>query len=237
MKRVYLIPLLLLLAVGLAVPLWHSMQGRLVQSQEQAPESPPRERITEQPGSESPERPAPDGEKAGRGLPGEKNAAASSGDREPLSEQQPQPAAVSAAGKQPDRSSPGEKPSPGSSSPEAASPGELTREEPPVGISADLAIVGRSGRIIFKREGITVSGGRVVDTLEAAGIAYETAYQGKLITSIGGLKNEGMSGWMYQINGETVMRSAAEQEIREGDCVIWWYSEKIDQEPPQWDEL
>ncbi len=85
-----------------------------------------------------------------------------------------------------------------------------------------------SGYILAETKYTVKSGTTVMDLLKTAcdknGIELKcgTSY----VTNIGGLKEKectGASGWMYRVNGETVMKSASKCELSAGDSVEWYY--------------
>lgn len=243
MKRVYVIPLLLLLLVGLLFPLYYSVQEKRAQLREESSGALLAAEKPGQPGSGAEEQPSLNGEKTEADPAQQKESSGSqgsSGGSEPAPEKVPGSARAPSAGKSGGQSSPEGKParSSGEGTSTDSSPAEKPGEKPSPAIPVNLALVGSGGKIIFKENKVAVGGrGTVIDTLDAVGIAYETSHQGKLVTSIGGLKNKGMSGWMYQLNDEQVMKSAADVDIREGDCVLWWYSESVGADPPRWCDL
>ncbi|MGB4578560.1 MAG: DUF4430 domain-containing protein, partial [Methanoculleus sp.] len=73
--------------------------------------------------------------------------------------------------------------------------------------------------------------------LDAAGVGYtidDSYYQqyGSLfIDSVKGRKNEGTKGWMYQVNGATSSVGANAQAVRDGDEVIFFWSESMSATP------
>nr|WP_277998869.1 DUF4430 domain-containing protein [Moorella sulfitireducens] len=78
----------------------------------------------------------------------------------------------------------------------------------------------------------------VLGALDATGLKYSISpVYGKLVTSIAGQENKGMSGWMYKVNEEVVMMAASDKEIVAGDRIIWWYSESLGSKAPSWGDL
>ena len=73
--------------------------------------------------------------------------------------------------------------------------------------------------------------------LDAAGVGYtvdDTYYQeyGSLfIDSIKGRKNEGAKGWMYQVNGESPGVGANAHTVKDGDNVVFFWSESMSSTP------
>lgn len=46
---------------------------------------------------------------------------------------------------------------------------------------------------------------------------------GAYVEAIGGIANEGTSGWTYTVNGEQIPRSADEATVNAGDSIEWSY--------------
>ena len=73
--------------------------------------------------------------------------------------------------------------------------------------------------------------------LDAAGVGYtvdDTYYQqyGSLfIDSVKGRKNEGAKGWMYQVNGESPGVGANTYTVKDGDNVVFFWSESMSSTP------
>ena len=73
--------------------------------------------------------------------------------------------------------------------------------------------------------------------LDAAGVGYtvdDTYYQdyGSLfIDSIKGRKNDGAKGWMYQVNGESPGVGANTYTVKDGDNVVFFWSESMSSTP------
>ncbi|NLA04573.1 MAG: DUF4430 domain-containing protein [Firmicutes bacterium] len=229
MKKFYVAALVILVAVGVAVPLWYSTGSK--------PESSKAFSAAEK-------------------SPADVSAAPGKAESEPLGEgksreqAQTEGAPAEPVSKKGEPAHPDNTPSPGNASKKAAPKSEKkpprekssSKKTPPKNeqpaIAVDLAIVGQKGKIIFKGTSVRVYGkGTVLDTLDAAGVVYETSHNSEFVVSVGGQKNSGMSGWMYQVNGKTIMQSAARQKVQPGDCVIWWYSDRLGEAPPQWSEL
>ena len=113
----------------------------------------------------------------------------------------------------------------------------------PDGQKIEIAVVGLKGEILFGPTSVTLKedkhwGSSVLGALEAAGLDYRMSPKyGNLVVSIAGLANQGASGWMYQVNGETPMTAANEKKVNPGDKIIWWYSESLSTPCPAWEEL
>lgn len=91
------------------------------------------------------------------------------------------------------------------------------------------ADVPQSGYILRSTKYTAAQGETVFDVLSAVcaenGVSLE--YQSKsYIQGIGGLKTfdcGGSSGWMYRVNGETVMKAASKCTLSDGDVIEWYY--------------
>lgn len=76
----------------------------------------------------------------------------------------------------------------------------------------------------------------VFGALQATTSEYEGS--GGWITSIYGIKNEGISGWMFNVNGKVSNVGANQVKLKEGDKVIWFYNpDGYKEVNPQWSEL
>jgi hypothetical protein len=106
----------------------------------------------------------------------------------------------------------------------------------------EVAVLGQDGRPLFGPAGVKVAGAnRWADTalgaLDATGLAYETKGWSGFVEAVAGQRNRGQSGWMYQVNGEIPKIAADQKEIKNGDRVIWWYSNRMGDPVPEWDGL
>lgn len=153
---------------------------------------------------------------------------------------QPNPAAPdasSAAGneEQPPDMQTGQEPAP------VADTGEISSAEQ--GCRIGIAVVGMGGEPLYGPAHVRVRaenkwGITALGALEATGLEYATKPTWPdFVDSIAGQACRGVSGWMYMVNGEIPMHLADKHPVKEGDQVIWWYSESMDQAPPVWDEL
>ncbi|MGB9904862.1 MAG: S-layer homology domain-containing protein, partial [Desulfotomaculales bacterium] len=107
----------------------------------------------------------------------------------------------------------------------------------------DIAVVDSNQELIFGPASVMVSknnmwGLTVLGALDATGLPYTMSdkYEG-LVESIAGRKNSGTAGWMYKVNNIMPALSAKDQQIKNGDKIIWWYSTDINSSGPTWDEL
>ncbi|WP_315116128.1 DUF4430 domain-containing protein [uncultured Clostridium sp.] len=107
----------------------------------------------------------------------------------------------------------------------------INKEEPEKTCKANITIVYPNGDkkydVKFKPSEVTISnkkqsGLTVLGALQSATNEYEA--KGSMVTSIFGIKNEGMNGWMYSLNGEVPETYANETEVKDGDKIVWYYS-------------
>ena len=108
---------------------------------------------------------------------------------------------------------------------------ELSEESPSVQL-VSLDIIGLDGNIIFSgnaeyREGITVLD-VLLESAKSHNIAvvYSGGKSSAYVTSIAGLKERQhgpASGWIYTLNGESVMVPCGKQVLSPGDSVEWTY--------------
>lgn len=125
--------------------------------------------------------------------------------------------------------------------PANSSPVQNPPEQP--GCSVGIAVVGIGGELLYPPATVSVSADNkweitALGALDATGLPYAMKPMWpSFVDSIGGQACKGVSGWMYMVNGEIPMHLADKHPVKEGDKVIWWYSESMDQEPPVWDKL
>jgi LPXTG-motif cell wall-anchored protein len=107
-----------------------------------------------------------------------------------------------------------------------------------------VAVVDNQGNLIFGSKNVTVQdssefGMTALGALDAAGVPYETkdyGSMGHMITSINGIANEGLDGWMYTVNDKHATQGADAYEIKEGDHIVWYYG-TMGSDSSQWDSL
>lgn len=223
-KRLYVVPLLLLL-LGLLVPLiytakpvWH------------APPNPSKQTSTQVNNAEV-EIKEKVGEIAAKASPHTRNGAGvQASPRHPAGEKSGQPTkAVPTQKKAAEETS------------EGASGG---KPEPAAGaVVVGVAVVGKDGELLFGPAEVEIAkestwGATALGALEATGLPYTmSARFPDLVEAIAGQRNRGLSGWMYKVNEEVPMVAAAKKRVQQGDRVIWWYSQDMNQAPPRWEEL
>ncbi len=148
-----------------------------------------------------------------------------------------------------ERAAPGGSPSPkhapSPAPPESVGAPAPTRKESPAArtVAVAVAVVGKEGELIFGPGTVQVAetnpwGLTALGALDATGLDYTVSarFPG-FVEAVAGEYNRGQSGWMYEVNGEVPLVSAAEKQIRPGDRVIWWYSSRLGEAPPRWEEL
>lgn len=117
-----------------------------------------------------------------------------------------------------------------------------TEQEPQKGIKVGLAVVGMDKKPIKKYDVVIPEnsswGNTALGALDASGVDYvmSTRFSG-FVESICGQKNKGLSGWMYAVNGEYKSVAADKCSVKNGDRIIWYYSESIDSPAPDWNHL
>lgn len=119
---------------------------------------------------------------------------------------------------------------------------------PPAGVQEDgcvvgIAVVGMSGELLYGPGNVTVTKKNRWDVtalgaLDATALpcTISTRWNGFVEAGAGQL-NKGQSGWMYKVNSEIPMVAADQKPVKTGDKVIWWYSKKMGNPSPDWDEL
>ncbi len=109
-------------------------------------------------------------------------------------------------------------------------------------IKVKIAVVGADGHILFGPEGVRVSqdglwGNTVLGALDATGLSYSADSRTGFVSDIEGQANSGMNGWMYKVNEVVASKAGNEQLIKEGDRIVWWYSQDINSTGPAWKDL
>ncbi|MFA5384386.1 MAG: DUF4430 domain-containing protein [Eubacteriales bacterium] len=110
-------------------------------------------------------------------------------------------------------------------------------------LTFSIAVIGKNKEIIYGPSKVSVASEEaesisVLNVLDATGLNYETSSRWpELVEVISGLGNKGQSGWMYAVNDQIPMVSAAAKKVREDDRIIWWYSEDIKAKFPLWKDL
>ncbi|SHJ29491.1 protein of unknown function, partial [Dethiosulfatibacter aminovorans DSM 17477] len=105
-------------------------------------------------------------------------------------------------------------------------------------VSVNMAVIGPDGEALYNSANVTGGAITVTDdnqwgltalgVLDASGVEYESGYMdpwGNYPNSIAGISNEGGGGlgWNYTYNDEGATMLAGNQEIQEGDTIIYYY--------------
>ncbi|SHJ75513.1 protein of unknown function, partial [Dethiosulfatibacter aminovorans DSM 17477] len=114
------------------------------------------------------------------------------------------------------------------------------------------AVIGPEGEVLYNSANVTGGAITVTDdnqwgltalgALDSSGVEYEYEYWekwGYFPSSIAGIDNdyENGKGWNFTFNGESAMALAGNQEIQEGNAIIYYYMETGEEVVPTWDEL
>ncbi|MGB9847515.1 MAG: DUF4430 domain-containing protein, partial [Desulfotomaculales bacterium] len=122
----------------------------------------------------------------------------------------------------------------------AGTPPQNARES---GCPVEVAVVGMSGELLFGPGRVTVTaknrgGITPLGALDATGLPYTTSARwANFVESVAGQGNKGQAGWMYSVNGEVPLAAADQKKLKTADKIIWWYSRKINEPAPAWEEL
>ncbi len=106
-----------------------------------------------------------------------------------------------------------------------------------------IAVIGQDGRLLYGPAQVKLTrenpwGTTALAALDATGLPYTiSARFTGFVDSIAGQRNRGQAGWMYSVNGELPSVAASQKPVKQGNRVLWWYSQSMDQTPPSWDEL
>ncbi|MGI6435634.1 MAG: DUF4430 domain-containing protein [Syntrophomonadaceae bacterium] len=110
-------------------------------------------------------------------------------------------------------------------------------------ISVKIAVVGPGNEFLFKPGEVTISkkgrfGLTAMEALEATGLSwsFSTEWEG-FVVAIEGVRNAGLNGWCYSVNGQSATVLAMDQAVSSGSRVIWWYSTDAMSNGPTWQEL
>lgn len=103
-----------------------------------------------------------------------------------------------------------------------------------------VAVVGQ-GELLFGPGRVFIDednpwGSTALGALDATGLDYSAGSNG-FVTSIAGLANTGLNGWMYKVNDTLPAVAAHQKRVSEGDRVIWWYSDDPYSTGPVWADL
>lgn len=217
MKRLYVVPLLLLL-LGLLVPLFYASK----EDRQGPPNSPGQTRVDVKEGPE---------ESASKTGPVSQNGAVAQAPPKHL----PGEKTGQATKAVPTQKKTGEEKSEGVS---GETPGAADGA-----VAVGVAVVGKDGELLFGPAEVRVAkestwGTTALGALDATGLPYTmSARFPDFVEAVAGQRNRGQSGWMYKVNEEVPLVAAAKRIVKQGDRVIWWYSQDMSQASPRWDDL
>lgn len=110
------------------------------------------------------------------------------------------------------------------------------------GIKVGFAVVGK-GKNPKKKYDVVIPedsswGNTALGALAASGENYvmSTRFSG-FVESICGQQNDGTSGWMFVVNGVDPGIGADKCQVKNGDRIIWYYSESYNVPAPNWNDL
>ncbi|RKD21438.1 S-layer homology domain-containing protein [Caminicella sporogenes] len=107
-------------------------------------------------------------------------------------------------------------------------------------IKVYIAIIGKDGEIICFPRTVILSkdnkyGLTALGALDAAGVDYRISKEWDgFVEEIEGIRNKGMNGWMYAVNGSIPSVLAADKRVKSSDKILWWYSEDSMGKAPSW---
>ena len=100
-------------------------------------------------------------------------------------------------------------------------------EAPEEEVTISVTVTGeKDGISINDATDMSVAAGvTALDALQlvSSDVIVEESSYGPFVSSIGGLANEGSSGWTYTVNGEYVAESAGTYILADGDVLAWTY--------------
>ncbi|OPX84123.1 MAG: Endo-1,4-beta-xylanase A precursor [Pelotomaculum sp. PtaB.Bin104] len=109
-------------------------------------------------------------------------------------------------------------------------------------LSVRIAVVGIDNELLYPPGEVSVSndskwGKTALGALHATGLNYNADPGSGFVNKIEGQANNGMNGWMFKVNGVVAAVAGKDKEVRAGDRIIWWYSDDINSNGPDWDSL
>ncbi|MGQ9825292.1 MAG: DUF4430 domain-containing protein [Desulfotomaculales bacterium] len=119
----------------------------------------------------------------------------------------------------------------------------LPQNEKESDCTVEVAVVGMNGELLFGPGKVTVTeknrgGITALGALDATGLPYSTSTRwSNFVDSVAGQSNKGQAGWMYNVNGEVPLTAADQKKLKTADKVIWWYSKRMNEPAPAWEEL
>lgn len=96
-------------------------------------------------------------------------------------------------------------------------------------VAVDVAVIDNNGKVIYGPKSITLKhddefGLTGLSALVKTGLDYNIDTNNDFVTAIEKIENEGLSGWMYGVNGTAPAVPAIEKTLADGDQVLWYYS-------------
>lgn len=96
-------------------------------------------------------------------------------------------------------------------------------------VAVDVAVIDNNGKVIYGPKSITLKnddefGLTGFAALVKTGLDYNAGSKNDLVTEIEKIENEGLSGWMYAVNGVAPAVPAIDKIVADGDKVLWYYS-------------
>jgi uncharacterized protein YjdB len=122
--------------------------------------------------------------------------------------------------------------------------GTLTvkNEDPDDEYEVVVVIIDEDGDIIYGPKDVDVSEndeyeGSAVSALDATRVDWEYSdeFPG-MVVEIDGIRNSGMSGWMYAVNGRVPSVLPIDKSVDDSDEVMFWYSTDSEADAPDWPE-
>lgn len=110
-------------------------------------------------------------------------------------------------------------------------------------VTVQIAVIGQNGELLYGPGTVELPtssprGATALGALAATGLPYGVSSRfPDFVEAVAGLRNQGQSGWLYQVNGAVPPVSAAKKKLAAHDRVIWWYSKSINDPPPAWESL
>ncbi len=105
-------------------------------------------------------------------------------------------------------------------------PGDGSENQTPTEVSIYVVITGKYGQLFSGYVDLSTSdlyGKTPLGALHKTGLSYDYDTI-SFIHTIAGEKNEGLSGWMYRVNGTAPTKSANNYILSDGDQLEWFYS-------------
>lgn len=96
-------------------------------------------------------------------------------------------------------------------------------------IKVYIAVLDDDGKIIYGPDSVRLNkddkfGFTALGALDETGLRYDAGKNNDFVTDIERIKNKGLSGWMFAVNGRAPGVGVRNYEIKDGDEVLWYYS-------------